>query len=85
MMSQINEHGFTQGINNMGTTYKNELMSVLLTGRRGQPREGSLHAERSIQGADVSQGGDIIVKTIRLRYQHIKGWIEEQESLKVRP
>ena len=82
MMYQINQHGFAQGVENMGTKYKKELMNALLTGR---PRKGSFHAQNAIQGADLSQGGDIIVKTIRLRYQHLKGWIEEQESLKVRP
>ena len=66
----------------MGTKFKEELTNVLLTGR---PRKGSFHSDRAIQGVDPSEGGDIIVKTIRLRYHHLKGWIEEQENLKVRP
>ena len=66
----------------MGTKFKEELTNALLTGR---PRKGSFHSDRAIQGADPSEGGDIIVKTIRLRYQHLKGWIEEQENLKVGP
>ena len=39
---------------------------------------------RSTRGVDISQGGDVITKTIRLRYKHLKGWIEDQENIKVR-
>ena len=81
-MRQTAQHGFTQGVKDMGGKFKEELTNVLLTGR---PRIGSLHAKQAMHGTDPSEGGDIIVKTIRLRYHHLKGWIEEQQGLKVRP
>ena len=81
LTKQIHQHGFTQGIKDMGAKFTEELSHVLLIGR---PRIGSLHEKQAIHGADPSEGGDIIVKTIRLRYHHLKGWIEEQQNLKVR-
>ena len=81
-MRQIDQYGFTQGVKDMGKIFKEELMNVLLTGRPNK-RMYHFHAQQSIQGAETSEGGDIITKTIRLRYHHLKGWIEEQQSLKV--
>ena len=40
-------------------------------------------SSRSKEGIDVTSGGDVVTKTIALRYKHIKGWIEEQENIKV--
>ena len=59
----------------LSSAFRVEMMRVLAT---GQPQERSNIAYRSLRGIDVEQGGDIITKTIRLRYRHIRGWIEEQ-------
>ena len=83
MIRQINQHGFTHDVKDMGKIFKEELMNVFLTGRPNKHMY-RFHAQQSIQGADISECGDIITKTIRLRYHHLKGWIEEQKSLKVR-
>ena len=40
-------------------------------------------SSRSTEGVDIISGGDVVTKTIALRYKHIKGWIEEQETIKV--
>lgn len=40
-------------------------------------------SSRSKKGIDISSGGDVVTKTIALRYKHIKGWIEEQGTIKV--
>ena len=40
-------------------------------------------SSRSTVGIDIISGGDVVTKTIALRYKHIKGWIEEQETIKV--
>ena len=40
-------------------------------------------SSRSTEGIDIISGGDVVTKTIALRYKHIKGWIEEQETIKV--
>ena len=55
--------------------FRTEMMRVFAT---GQPQESSIVASQSTRGIDTAQGGDIITKTIRLRYKHIRGWIEEQ-------
>ena len=60
---------------------KEELARAFATGR---PRKGSKFAYRGVRGASVAEGGDVIVKTIRLRYLHLSGWIEKQKSVKVR-
>ena len=49
----------------------------------GQPNKHSFHANLAIRGVNVTRGGDVITKTIRLRYVHLKGWIERQPSFKV--
>ena len=59
---------------------REELVRAFAT---GLPKKGSYHASRSIKGVSVAEGGDVIVKAIRLRYLHLKGWIEKQESIKV--
>ena len=64
----------------LSLAFRVEMMRVLAT---GQPQESSNIAYRSVRGIDVSQGGDIITKTIRLRYKHIRGWIEKQ-AIKVK-
>ena len=61
--------------------FREELVRAFATGR---PKKGSKFTYRSIRGASVADGGDVIVKTIRLRYLHLKGWIEKQKSVKVR-
>ena len=60
---------------------REELARAFATGR---PRKGSKFAYRGVRGASVAGGGDVIVKTIRLRYMHLRGWIEKQKSVKVR-
>ena len=60
---------------------REELARAFATGR---PRRGSKFAYRGVRGASVADGGDVIVKTIRLRYLHLRGWIEKQKSVKVR-
>ena len=64
----------------LSSAFRVEMMRVFAT---GQPQERSNIAYRSVRGIDVEQGGDIITKTIRLRYKHIRGWIEEQ-AIKVK-
>ena len=66
----------------MGTLLKEELPRVLSSGK---PREGSFLEWRSTTGHDITDGGDVIAKTIRLRYSHLRGWVEEQDSFKVSP
>ena len=57
-------------------------MNVFLS---GLPNKNSFHWKTfSKSGVNVTNGGDVITKTIRLRYRHIRGWIEDQESIKVR-
>ena len=63
------------------TDMREELARAFATGR---PRKGSKFAYRGVRGASVAGGGDVIVKTIRLRYLHLRGWIEKQKSVKVR-
>ena len=60
--------------------FREELMNVLLTGR---PNKDSLQKNLAKSGINVASGGDVITKTIRLRYMNLKGWVEEQESFKV--
>ena len=60
--------------------FRDELMNILLTGR---PNKDSLHKNLAKSGINVASGGDVITKTIRLRYENLKGWVEEQESFKV--
>ena len=60
--------------------FREEIMNVFLT---GLPNKTSVHAPLSKSGVNVNNGGDVITKTIRLRYLHLKGWVENQESLKV--
>ena len=55
--------------------FRTEMMKVFAT---GQPQKSSIVANMSARGINPAQGGDIITKTIRLRYKHIRGWIEEQ-------
>ena len=59
---------------------KTELMSVFETGK---PKNSSFNAHISTRGINITEGGDVITKTIRLRYKHLRGWIEEQETIKV--
>ena len=73
---------FGQATEYMGTLFKEELTRVLSSGK---PREGSFLAWRSSTGRNITNGGDIIAKTIRLRYSHLKGWVEKQDSFKVNP
>ena len=58
---------------------KTELMSVFETGK---PKNSSFNAHISTRGINITEGGDVITKTIRLRYKHLRGWIEEQETIK---
>ena len=61
--------------------FREELMNVF---RTGLPNENVFHPYWAKSGINVTNGGDVITKTIRLRYRHIRGWIEDQESIKVR-
>ena len=63
------------------TDMREELARAFATGR---PKKGSKFAYRGVRGASVAGAGDVIVKTIRLRYMHLRGWIEKQKSVKVR-
>ena len=86
VISQITEESSQQiwekweNIIGVAEAYRNELLRVFST---GAPRNDSKLAFRSMRGKDISDGGDIIVKTIRVRYSHIKGWIEKQQNVKV--
>ena len=60
--------------------FREELMNVF---RTGLPNENSFHPYWAKSGINVTNGGDVITKTIRLRFAHIRGWIENQESIKV--
>ena len=60
--------------------FREELMNVFLT---GLPNKNSFHPHLAKSGINVTNGGDVITKTIRLRFGDIKGWIENQESIKV--
>ena len=76
LTSQI---GLRQASAYFAKKYREELMKVLLTGRPS----GRFHWAMHKSGIKVTSGGDVITKTIRLRNMHLKGWVEEQESLKV--
>ena len=86
VISQITEESSQQiwekweNIIGVAEAYRNELLRVFST---GAPRNDSKLAFRSMRGKNISDGGDIIVKTIRVRYSHIKGWIEKQQNVKV--
>ena len=60
--------------------FREELMNVF---RTGQPDEHSIHPYWALSGINVTKGGDVITKTIRLRFSHIRGWIENKEDIKV--
>ena len=78
----ISHHGFKEGAKYMAPKFKAELVRVFLT---GQPKSDSFLAYRSVPGHNITNGGDVITKTIRVRYSHLKGWIENQNNFKVRP
>ena len=60
---------------------REELVRAFAT---GLPKEGSKFTDKSLRGMSVAEGGDVIVKAIRVRYLHLRGWIEKQKSIKVR-
>ena len=60
--------------------FREELMNVFQT---GLPNENSIHPYWAKSGINVTNGGDVITKTIRLRFGQMRGWIEGQESIKV--
>ena len=64
----------------IGPEMRTELIRVFAM---GQPQDNSPQAGRSTRGINIKKGGDVVTKTIRLRYSHIRGWIEDQESIKV--
>ena len=72
--------GLKQAPSYFAEKFREELMNVFLTGR---PNEKSFHASLATSGINVTDGGDVITKTIRMRYAHLKGWVEDQESFKV--
>ena len=73
----ITQIGLKRSSTYFAKKFREELMNVLLTGR-----ERSAMWAKS--GINVTSGGDVITKTIRLRYVHLKGWVEEQDSFKVK-
>ena len=72
--------GLTKASKHYSEKFREELMNVF---RTGLPNENSIHPYWAKSGINVTNGGDVITKTIRLRYRHIRGWIEDQESIKV--
>ena len=64
----------------LATAFRAELKRVFAT---GQPKESSFQAGRSTRGIDIKHGGDVITKTVRLRYRHLRGWIEDLKNIKV--
>ena len=60
--------------------FREELMNVF---RTGQPDEHSIHPYWALSGINVTKGGDVITKTIRLRLSHVRGWIENKVDIKV--
>ena len=78
---QVDLLGYEIAMTEVTPDIREELVRAFATGR---PKKGSKFAYRSIRGASVADGGDVVVKTIRLRYLHLKGWIEKQKSVKVR-
>ena len=81
MDGQVNLHGYERAAKDAAPEFREELARAFATGR---PKRGAKFTYRSIRGASVADGGDVVVKTIRLRYLHLKGWIEKQKSVKVR-
>ena len=81
-MKQVALLGYEKAAEEVAPDIREELVRAFATGR---PKKGSMHKDRSIRGVSVADGGDVIVKVIRLRYLHLKGWIEKQKSIKVRP
>ena len=74
-------NNYERAAKDVAPKFREELVRAFATGR---PKKGSKFTYRSIRGASVADGGDVIVKTIRLRYLHLKGWIDKQKSTKVR-
>ena len=80
-VADMDGHAAAAAAKDVTPEFRGELVRAFATGR---PKKGSKFAYRSIRGASVADGGNVIVKTIRLRYLHLKGWIEKQKSVKVR-
>ena len=76
----ITQIGLKRSSTYFAKKFREELMNILSTGR---PNENSIHVHMAKSGINVTNGGDVITKTIRLRYVHLKGWVEEQDSFKV--
>ena len=73
--------GLEEASTHYSEKFREELMNVFLT---GLPNRNSFHWKNFAKsGVNVTNGGDVITKTIRLRYCHIRGWIENQNSIKV--
>ena len=79
---QVDLLGYERAMKEMTPDTREELVRAFAT---GLPIEGSEQKQnRSIRGMSVAEGGDVIVKAIRVRYLHLRGWIEKQKSIKVR-
>ena len=77
----ITQIGLKRSSTYFAEKFREELMNILLTGR---PNKDSLQKHLAKSGINVASGGDVITKTIRLRYVNLKGWVEEQDSFKVK-
>ena len=78
---QVDLLGYERAIKEVTPDIREELVRAFAT---GLPKEGSKFTFKSIRGMSVAEGGNVIVKAIRVRYLHLRGWIEKQKSIKVR-
>ena len=78
---QARKLGYERAMTEVTTDIREELVRAFATGLL---KEGSKFTFMSIRGMSVAEGGDVIVKAIRVRYLHLRGWIEKQKSIKVR-
>ena len=78
---QVDLLGYERAMKEMTADIREELVRAFAT---GLPKEGSKFTFKSIRGMSVAEGGNVIVKAIRVRYLHLRGWIEKQKSIKVR-
>ena len=80
---QVDLLGYERAMKEVTPDLREELVRAFAT---GLPKEGSRSqfTAKCIRGMSVAEGGDVIVKDIRVRHLHLRGWIEKQKYIKVR-
>ena len=78
---QVDLLGYEIALKEVTPDVREELVRAFAT---GLPKEGSKFTDKSLRGMSVAEGGNVIVKAIRVRYLHLRGWIEKEKSIKVR-